>query len=94
MNEKLHIETCTTAAESSFRNVTVEQHNLILAKAMERTLEDKCEQEIAVVLPVSIKKAFQNHSGDSQNELVFSFNVKKPSPMLASSQHGFYYLCC
>ena len=34
MNEKLNIETCTTAAESPFSNGTVERHNLIVAEAM------------------------------------------------------------
>ena len=49
MNEKLIIETCTTAVESPFNNGTVERHNLIVAEAMEKTLEDeKCEPEIAL----------------------------------------------
>ena len=40
MNEKLNIETCTTAAENTFSNRTVERHNLIVGEAMEKTLEN------------------------------------------------------
>lgn len=51
MNEKLNIENCTTVAESLFTTGTVEQHNLIMAKAMERILQDeKCKPEIALTL--------------------------------------------
>ena len=35
MNEKLNIETCTTAAESPFSIGTVEHYNLIVVEAME-----------------------------------------------------------
>ena len=43
MNEKLHIETCTTAAESPFSIGTKEHHDLIVAEAMEKSLEnEKC----------------------------------------------------
>ena len=49
MNEKLNIETCSTAVESPFSNGIVEHHNLIVAKAMEKILEDeKWELEIAL----------------------------------------------
>ena len=48
-NEKLNIETGITAAESPFSNV--ECHNLRIAEAMEKTLEDeKCEPEIGTGL--------------------------------------------
>ena len=76
MNEKLNIETYTTAAESPFSNGTVEHHNLIVLEAMERTLEDeKCEPEIALVWAVSAKNALQNNLGHSLNESVFGFNI-------------------
>ena len=62
MNEKLNIETCTIAAKSLFGNGTVECHNLIVAEAMEKMLEDeKCEQEIALAWAVCAKNALQNH---------------------------------
>ena len=58
MNEKLNIETCTTAVESPFINGTVEYHNLIVAEAMEKTLEDeKYEPEIALAWTVNVKNA-------------------------------------
>ena len=40
MNEKLNIETCSTSAESPFSNCTVECHNLRVAEAIEKILED------------------------------------------------------
>ena len=53
MTEKVNIETCTTAAETSFSNGTVEHHNLIVAEAIEKTSEDeKCEPEIALTWAV------------------------------------------
>ena len=53
MNGKLNTETATTAAESPFNNGIVEKHNLILAKAMKKTLLDvKCEPQIALWLLV------------------------------------------
>ena len=39
----------TTAAESSFNNGTMERHNLIVAGAMEKTEDEKCELEIVLV---------------------------------------------
>lgn len=79
MNEKLNIETCPTAAESPFSNGTVERHNLIIAEAMGKTLDDeKCEPEIALAWAVSAKNALQNHSGYSPNELVFGSNINTP----------------
>ena len=49
MNEKLNIETKTTAAESPFSNGTVERHNGILFESMKKTLEDvKCDPETAL----------------------------------------------
>ena len=51
MKEKLNIETCTTAVESLFSNGTERHNNLIVAEAMEKTLEDeKYEPEIALAL--------------------------------------------
>ena len=79
MNEKLNIETCTTAAESPFNNGTMECHNLIVAKAMEKIEGEKCEQEIALIRAVSAKNSLQNHLRHSPNELVFDFNISTPS---------------
>ena len=80
MNEKLNIETCTTAVESPFSNGTVEGHNLIIAEAMEKTLEyEKCETEIALAWAISAKNGLQNHLEHSSNELVFGFNINTPS---------------
>ena len=63
INEKLNIETSTTAAESLFSNGTVEHHNLIVTEVMEKTLEEKWEPEITLALIVCTKNALQNHSG-------------------------------
>ena len=80
MNEKLNIEIGTTAAESLFSNGTVECHNLIVAEAMEKTLEDeKCEPEIALSWAVCAKNTLQNYFGHSPNELVVGFNINTPS---------------
>ena len=52
MNEKLNIETCTTAVESPFSNGTGKHHNLIVAETMKKkkTSEDeKHKLEIALV---------------------------------------------
>merc|ERR1712215_103609 len=47
MNEKLNIETATTAAESPFSNGMVERHNLVLYEAMCKTVSDaQCEPKI------------------------------------------------
>ena len=79
MNEKLNVETATTAAESPFSNGIVERHNLILAEAMQKTLLDvKCEPQIALASAVSAKNALQNHGGFSPNQLVFGHNVNTP----------------
>ena len=80
MNEKKDIETCTAAVESSFSNGAVECHNLIVAEAMEKMLEDeKSEQEIALAWAIHAKNALQNHSGHSPNELVFEFKINTPT---------------
>ena len=64
MNEKLNIETCTTAAESPFSGGTVGCHNLMVAEAMEKVLEDeKIELEIPLTLAVSAKNALRNNLG-------------------------------
>ena len=76
----MNTETCTTATESLFSNGNVEHHNLIVAEAMEKTLEDeKCEPEIALAWAVIVKNALQNHSRHSPNDLVFRFNINTPS---------------
>ena len=80
MNEKLNIKTFITTVKSPICNGTVEHYNLIVAAAMEKTLEDeKCELEITLAWAVSAKNALQNHSGHSPNELVFGFNINTPS---------------
>ena len=51
---KKNIETCTTAVGSPCSNGTVEHHNLKVAEAMEKTLEDeKCEPEIALAWAIN-----------------------------------------
>ena len=76
MNEKLNIETCTTAVENPFSNGTVECYNLIVAEAMEKMLEDeKCKPEITLAWGVSARNVLMNHSGHSPNELVFGSNI-------------------
>ena len=60
MNEKLNIETCTTAAESPFSNGTVECYNLIVAEAMKKTSDDeKCVPEIALLGQLVSKMHFR-----------------------------------
>ena len=82
MNEKLNIETCTTAVESPCNNGAVECYNLI-AEAMEKILEDeKYEPVIALAWWVSVKNALLNHLGHSPNELVFGFNIYTPSVLI------------
>ena len=76
MNEKLNIEICSTAVESPFSNGTVEYHNLIIAEAIEKTLEgEKWEPEITLALAVRTKNALQNHLWHISNEL----NINTPS---------------
>ena len=76
MNEKLNIETCTTAAEWQFSNSTLEHHNLIVAEAMEKKIEDeKFQAEIALAWAIRAKNALLNHLGHSPNDLVFGFNI-------------------
>ena len=80
INEKLNIETSTTAAENPFNNGTVECHNLIVSEAMEKTLEDeKWELEISLAWAFSAKNALQNHIGHSPNELVVGFDINTSS---------------
>ena len=80
MNEKLNIESTTTAAESPFSNDIVERHNLILSEAMLKTIEDvKCDPEVALAWAVSAKNALQNNGGFSPNQLVFGRNPNVPS---------------
>ena len=80
MNEKLGIETVTTAAEAPFSNGVVERHNAILYEAMMKTLQDaKCDPEMALAWAVSAKNALQNKGGYSPNQLVFGFNTNLPS---------------
>ena len=80
MTEKLNIETYTTAAESLFSNSTMEHHNLIVAKAVEKSLEDeKCEAEITLAGAASAKNGLQNHLEHGPNELVFGFDINTSS---------------
>ena len=80
MNEKQNIETCTTAAKSAFRNSAVERHNLIVAEAMEKTLEgEKCEPELVRAWDITAKSALQNHLGHNLNEIVFGLNINTTS---------------
>ena len=79
MNEKLNIETTTTAAESPFSNGMVERHNLIIAEAMYKTIEDvHCEPKVALAWAVCAKNALQNYNGFCSNQLVFGHNINIP----------------
>ena len=78
MNENLNIEPCMTAAESPFSHRIWKHYNLIVAEAIENTLEDeKSEQEAVLAWAVSATNALQNHSGYSPNELIFGFTIYK-----------------
>ena len=58
MNEKLNVETLTTAAESPFSNGTVERHNGILYEAMVKTQKDVgCDPKTALAWAVSAKNS-------------------------------------
>jgi hypothetical protein len=82
MNEKLGVETATTAGESPFSSGIVERHNATLYVTMLKTLEDtKCDPEIALAWAVSAKNALQNKGGFSPNQLVFGFNPNLPNVM-------------
>ena len=64
----------------------MEYHNLIVAEAVERKLEDeKNEPEIALVWVISAKNALQNHSVHSLNDLVFGFNINTSSVLTDQS---------
>ena len=83
MNEKLNIETATTAAESPFSNGMVERHNLVLAEAMHKTIDDvHCEPKVALAWAVCAKNSLQSHNGFSPNHLVFGHNVNIPSVLI------------
>ena len=83
MNEKLNIETATTAAESPFSNGMVERHNLTLAEAMFKTIDDvHCEPKIALAWAVCAKNSLQNYNGFSPNQLVFGHNINIPSVLV------------
>ena len=80
MNEKLGVETMTTAAESPFSNGIVERHNAILYETMSKTLEDThCEPDMALAWGVSAKNTLQNQGGFSANQLVFGYNPNFPT---------------
>ena len=82
MNEKLGVETATTAAESPFSNGVVERHNAILNEAFQKTLADvNCEPEMALSWAVSAKNALANHHGFCPNQLAFGWNVNLPTVM-------------
>ena len=80
MSEKLNIETITTAAESPFSNGIVERHNLMLAEAMYKTIDDvHCEPKIALAWATCAKNSLQSYNGFSPNQLVFGHNINIPS---------------
>ena len=67
MNEKFNVETATTPAESPFSNGIVEQHNFILAEAMEKTIEDaRCAPDVALAWAVSAKMRCRIIEGSAQ----------------------------
>ena len=83
MSEKLNIESTTTAAESPFSNGIVERHNLILAEAMIKVIDDvQCSPDIALAWAVSAKNALGSHDGFSSNQLVFGRNTNTPSVLI------------
>ena len=80
MNEKLGVETVTTAAESPFSNGVVGRHNATLYEAMTKTEQDaKCDRPTALAWAVSAKNALQNRGGYSPNQLVFGYNAILPT---------------
>ena len=61
----------------------VERHNLILAEAMIKVIEDvKCSPDIALAWAVSAKNALGSHGGFSANQLVFGRNTNTPSVLI------------
>lgn len=49
INEKLGVETVTTAAESQLSNGIIDRHNAILYQTLSKTTEDvKCEPDLAL----------------------------------------------
>ena len=80
MNEKLGVETVTTAAESPFSNGTVERHNAVLAETMAKTKADtNCDNEMALAWACCSKNSLGNNGGHSANERVFGRNINLPS---------------
>ena len=87
MNEKLNVETCTTAAKSQFSNGIVERHNLRVAETMEKTDDEKYEPEIVLAWDVNAINALQNHLGHNLNELSLGFKIKCPQFWLINYLH-------
>ena len=80
MNEKLGIETSTTAGEAPFSNGLVERSNKILYESMMKTMQDtKCDMSTALARAVSAKNCLQNVNGYAPNQLVFGINANMPS---------------
>ena len=69
---------CQIEGESPLSNRTVERHKN-LAEAMQRTLDVKCELDMALAWAVSAKNALQNCGGYSPNQPMFSRNVNMPT---------------
>ena len=79
VNEKLGIETRTTAGEAPYSNGIVERHHKMLYECMVKTIEDvKCEPEVALSWALCAKNSLQNHGGYSPNHLVFGHNINMP----------------
>lgn len=84
MNERLNVETCTTAAESPFSNGMVERHNLILYECCMKLSNDVYNviQTSLWVWELLQKNSLQNHNGFSSNQLVFGRNPNLPSVLV------------
>ena len=72
MNEKLNVLSLTTVGESPFGNGRVERDNLVISRAMKKTIQDvRCSPEVALAWAINEGNSLQNRGGFSLNQLVF-----------------------
>ena len=77
--EQMNIVVKTTAAESSWSNGLVEQHNAVIGETMNKTLEDtKCSLKVALAWTLHAKNSLSNAHGFSPYILLFGSNPKLP----------------
>ena len=70
----------TTAAEALWSDGLVERHNLVIAKLLDKVLEEnQCSLEVALAWCINAKNSLQNVHGFSPFQLALGQNPKLPS---------------